>query len=335
MRKEALKYLGCCQCKSELETEGIKNWKGEIRSGNLICKECGLRFLVAASRPILMTSDAIREWRSPVSEAMGIEEYATYDQSIEKLLSIGIDEALNLAKTKAQIDSDSLKSISEIPENVIGKMRYRASGRWFKHGKRMERLLTFPWKNGNTSNSFNILMKKISDTHPESLLDLASGGGFAVSHQVWFNSQVKQILAVERDIKCLGNIQYRFKYVGRDKTSEAVGGDVRELPVRTESMDTAMMLMALPEIYGITAVLEEAYRVLKDGGYYILLVSELPFVSDLISPVDFKRFTEGADLYSGYEKFQSDAEKCGFKVESSERFTEKSGKFSRLISLRK
>lgn len=335
MRKEVLNILGCCRCKSELNTDKTKTRKGDIRSGNLVCEECGLIFPIAFGRPILMTSNSIKEWQSPVSEAMGIGEYATYDQSIEKLLLVGIDEALKLVEERKLLKEDDLESISEIPEEKIAKIRYRASGKWFKYGNRMERLLTFPWKNGDSDNSFNILMKKIADTQPESLLDIASGGGFAVSHQVWFNSGIKQTIAVERDLKCLGNIQYRFKYVGGTLTSEAVGGDVRQLPVRTESIDTAMMLNALPEIFGITSVLFEAYRVLKKGGYFIVLVSELPFTSDLISSGDFRKFAEGADLYSGYEKFQSDAEKRGFNIESSERFSEKSGKFTRLISLRK
>jgi len=335
VRKEALKYLGCCLCRSELETEGVNTWKGDIRSGNLICKKCGLSFPVTVGRPILMTSSAVKEWQSPVSEAMGIDEYATFAESIEILLSIGIDEAIKKVEEVKQLSRSRQEPISDIPAAVTEKIRYRASGDWFKYGNRMERLMAFPWKNGDKSDSFNIFMKRITDSHPGCLLDIASGGGFAVSHQVFHNSGIQQTLAVERDMKCLGNIQYRFKHVGKNKTSEAVGGDVRRLPVRTETIDTAMMLMALPEIHGITAVLEEAYRVLKAGRRCIILVSELPFASDLISPLDFRRFAEKADLYSGYEKFQSDAEECGFQVESSERFTKRPGEYTRLISLRK
>ncbi len=214
-------------------------------------------------------------------------------------------------------------------------MKYRDSGKWFRHGNRDDRHLKFPWKSGDESNSFNIFMKKIENTEPESLLDLASGGGSAVSHQVFLNRNLRQTLAIERDLKCLGNIQYRFKYVGRSRTSEAVGGDVRQLPVRTESIDTVMMLQALPEISGISVFLKETYRALKVGGYFIIMVSELPFTGDLISLSEFVQFAENTDLYSGYEKFQSDAEECGFRILESERFAEKSGEYSRLISFSK
>ncbi len=339
MRRKALKYLGCPECRSELETENIRTWKGDIRSGNLICERCGLSFPIVVGRPVLMTAGSIDHWKAPVDEALGIDAPVIPPLSIPRLVSLGIDEALKMAE--AERDRQSIRtqakseSILEIPEAVIGKMKYMNSGEWFKHGNRTERHLKFPWKNGDASDSFNIFMKTIADTEPTSLLDLASGGGSAVSHQVFLNGGLDQTLSVERDLKCLGNIQYRFRYAGRSRTSEAVGGDVRKLPVRTESIDTVMMLMALPEIYGITIVLKEAYRVLKEGGYFIILVMELPFTGDLISVSEFARFAERTDLYSGYENFQSDAEEFGLRVFESERFYEKSGKYSRLISFRR
>ena len=333
MKKETLKYLGCCRCKSDLKIESERVWREEIREGRLVCANCGLSFPIAVGRPVVMTSGAVSEWKSPVSEAMGQTSYATFEDSIAKLLSVGIDEALKIVTRKESFSSDSFDSLPEIHSSVTAKMKYRASGEWFRYGRRMERLMTFPWKNGDTENSFNVFMKKIADTNPEFLLDVASGGGFGVSHQVWLNSAVRQTLAIERDLKCLGNIQYRFKHLGRADNSEAVGGDVRHLPVRPETVDTVMMLMALPEIHGITSVISEVYKALKDGGCWIILVSELPFASELVSQTDFVRFAEGADLYSGYEKFQADSEKCGFRIESSRRFKEKSGKLMRLISL--
>ncbi len=339
MRRKALKYLGCPECKSELETENIRTWKGDIRSGHLKCRRCGLSFPIVVGRPVLMTAGSIDHWKAPVDEALGIDAPVLPPLSIPRLVSLGIDEALKMAeaeRVRQSIQTNTkMKSIPEIPEAVIEKMKYRDSGEWFKKGSRAERHLKFPWKDGDPSDSFNIFMKTIVDTEATSLLDLASGGGSAVSHQVFLNGGLEQTLSVERDLKCLGNIQYRFRYAGRSRTSEAVGGDVRKLPVRTEGIDTIMMLMALPEIHGITIVLKEAYRVLKKGGYFIILVMELPFNGDLISLSEFVRFAEETDLYSGYEKFQSDAEGCGFRIIESEHISEASGKISRLISLRK
>lgn len=339
MRREALEYLGCPECKSELETGKAVTWKGDIRSGNLICRKCGLNFPIVVGRPVLMTADSTDHWKAPIDEALGVDTPALPPLSIPRLISLGIDEALKMAeaeKVRQSIQTErKAESIQEIPRPVIGKMKYRDSGKWFKHGNRNERHLKFPWKNGDERDAFNIFMKKVEDTQPTSLLDLASGGGSAVFHQVFLNRNLRQTLAVERDLKCLGNIQYRFRYAGRSRTSEAIGGNVRQLPIQKESIDTAMMLQALPEIYGISVFLKETHRALKKDGHFIIKVTELPFNGDLIPVSEFVKFAEKTDLYAGYEKFQADAEKCGFRIEESKRFTGTSGRLVRLITFSK
>ncbi|NOQ23647.1 MAG: hypothetical protein GQ565_13500 [Candidatus Aegiribacteria sp.] len=83
-------------------------------------------------------------------------------------------------------------------------------------------------------------MNTVQRTDPEDLIDLLSGGGYGVTHQAFQNSELKRIAAVERDLNCLWSMQYRFKYIGQNSISEAIGGDVRRLPIASESFDTAM-----------------------------------------------------------------------------------------------
>lgn len=327
MRKEALKYLVCCQCNSKFKTENTRKYRGDIRSGTLKCSECNLEFPIILGRPVLMTSGSINHWKSPIDEALGIDEPTIPPLSIPRLVSLEIDSAISILRArmnqKKNQDSCEDRSTIEISESIYGNMRYRASGEWFQHAGRKERLLTFPYRSKGDQSSFIEFMKAIENTKPESLLDLASGGGYGVSHQVFRNRRIRQTIAIERDLKCLTNIQYRFKFVGGDRTSEAVGGNVRKLPVQSGSIDTAMMLQALPEICGISILLKEVHRTLKNGGYFIALYSEVPPVWNLMPVSDFCRFAVEADLYAGYEKFVSDAEDCGFEIMESRHLEEK------------
>jgi ubiquinone/menaquinone biosynthesis C-methylase UbiE/uncharacterized protein YbaR (Trm112 family) len=335
LRKEVLQYLGCLGCQSELVVEERGKYRGDIKSGTLVCRNCGLEYPVIAGRPVLLWENAVNEWTSPVSEAMGINDYRTIDQSIKELFSMGEEEAIKLVQERVDSNMEVSGPLKTIPRSVVGKMKYRESGKWMEAGNRRERLLRFPWTTGDKEDSFNIFMERIASTEPDSILDIASGGGFAVSHQAFINTKVKQILAVERDLKCLGNIQFRFKHIGSETRSEAVGGDVRNMPVGTEAIGTAMMLAALPEISGITIVIREALRVLKEGGAFVLLVTEDPIAPELKAGAELGEFAAAADLYAGYEKFESDAEQQGFSVESSRRFEGKQGMRRRLISLKK
>ena len=330
MKIHAVNCLACCVCNSPLKLKKGRVRKDSVKNGVLECTECGIKYPVVQGRPVVMTDTMVNRWKSPVDEALGMEEPGTYFDSIDKLSGMGIDDAIDLAMKVLAEEKNAGKEIRSIPKPVIEKMKYRASGKWFNHGDRVERLLTFPYIGKQSDLSFNRFMEAVISSKPEILLDVASGGGFGVSHQAFLNREVRQILAVERDLKCLGNIQYRFRYTGRSDVAEAVGGDARHLPVKSGIVDTVMMLAALPEIYGISAVLREIYRVLKPGGRYTVLVSELPFHTERIPVEDFVRFAEKADLYAGFEQFQTKAENLGFKLIASERHKEDSGKLSRL-----
>ncbi|MCK4671042.1 MAG: methyltransferase domain-containing protein, partial [Candidatus Aegiribacteria sp.] len=137
------------------------------------------------------------------------------------------------------------------------------------------------------------------------------------THQAFQNRALRRIAAVERDLKCLWNIQYRFKHIGRSSISEAIGGDVRRLPIASESFDTAMTLQGLVELHGISRFLQETYRVLKQDGYYVALYSEDPVTFDIIPVSDLRKFALEANLYTGHEHFISAAEKVGFRMIST------------------
>lgn len=194
---------------------------------------------------------------------------------------------------------------------------YRISGEWFRHCGRSERLLVFPAEGGSNIDIFREFMNTVQRTKPDDLIDLLSGGGYGVTHQAFQNRELKRIAAVERDLNCLWSMQYRFKHIGRSSISEAIGGDVRRLPIASESFDTAMTLQGLVELHGIRGFLKEAYRVLRLDGYYVALYSEDPVTCNILPLSDLRRFALAADLYSGHDHFIAAAEEVGFGVISS------------------
>lgn len=99
-RIEALEYLGCPVCKSELKAGRIYTWKGDIRSGNLVCTKCDLSFPISVGRPVLMTADSINYWKTPIDKVLGIDDPVIPPLSIQRLVSLGIDEALSIAEAE-------------------------------------------------------------------------------------------------------------------------------------------------------------------------------------------------------------------------------------------
>lgn len=319
MQSSSLEYLRCPECRGHLSIHHATKRNGDIRSGTMKCSKCDNRYPVILGRPALLPNSAVNTWQAPVDEVLGVLPGTPVNGllSMNRLKEIGIDRAIeklrNRSMKKELIESDP----NAVTKELLGKARYLDSGEWFKHKERSERLLKFPAEGGVNFDIFKEFMNTVQRTEPEDLIDLLSGGGYGITHQAFQNSELRRIAAVERDLKCLWNIQYRFRHIGRSSISEAIGGDVRRLPIASESFDTAMTLQGLVELHGISGFLKEVYRVLKQDGYYVAIYSEDPVTFDILPVADLRRFALAADLYAGHERFISAAEKAGFTVIST------------------
>ena len=319
MRSSALEYLRCPECHNHLVIHRSIKRISDIRSGKMECTECSNQYPVIIGRPALLPNSAINTWQAPIDEVLGVPPGTPVNGpfSLNRLKEIGIDRAIeNLrigSKNSELIESDP----NSVTEKLLGRARYRLSGEWFKHCGRSERLLVFPAEGGINLDIFREFMNTVQRAKPKFLIDLLSGGGYGVSHQAFQNRELRRIAAVERDLNCLWSMQYRFKYIGRSSISEAIGGDVRRLPISSESFHTAMTLQGLNELRGISEFLKEAYRVLKQGGYYVALYSEDPVTCNILTLSELRKFAVAADLYAGHDRFITAAQKVGFRVISS------------------
>jgi len=159
------------------------------------------------------------------------------------------------------------------------------------------------------------MVVQVRRLRPGSLLDLASGGGWFVGRFLYHNKTVRQCVAIERDLQCLWTLEYKFRHVSAGQRAEAVGGDVRALPVLDDVFDVVTCSNALGEIAGISAFLAEAYRVLRSGGHFLLCHSERPIRYRPLTLLDYRRLAVAADLFTDREYLLKLAEKVGFVLE--------------------
>lgn len=83
---------------------------------------------------------------------------------------------------------------------------------------------------------------------------------------------------------------------------EFLQGDVTNLPYPDESFDFAIMGFGLRNILNAEKAIEEVYRILKSGGYFLHLdFGQKNFASkiyDLLTPILIRLFTENREAYS-------------------------------------
>lgn len=117
----------------------------------------------------------------------------------------------------------------------------------------------------------------------KSMLELGPGPGAATE---WLRSRVRQLVAVERDEAAAALLSLRFA----GTNVEVVVGDAAQLDFASESFDSVgsfTMLHHLATVAAQQALLNEAFRVLKPGGFFL--------GSDSLASNDLHHFHEGDD----------------------------------------
>ncbi|MBN1879167.1 methyltransferase domain-containing protein [bacterium] len=322
MKQNTLDFLCCPICKGSLSLSIRKKLGEEIQSGRLLCDSCSEEYRIVSDRPILMGNNTIHNWLSPIDEALNPNEITLPEGpfSLLRLKRLGVEEAKELASSQAnQSIPDNAFSVRNDLKQLQGKIKYIKSGKWLRARDRGKK-----WLNSlnNPSESVKSFLSLAESRNPDSLLDIASGGGSGVASLADVLPAKAKVFSVERDLKCLWIIQEKFKHIRKQANSESIGADVRQLPIKNDSIGVVTSMMAMQELLGVSSVLEEIHRVLKPGGSYIALFNKEPWVYDMIQIDQYKRFAKAVDMYSGYPDLVATAENESLSLKGLEEFIE-------------
>ncbi|MFA6132919.1 MAG: class I SAM-dependent methyltransferase [Phycisphaerae bacterium] len=155
---------------------------------------------------------------------------------------------------------------------------------------------------------------QVRNLSPHSVVDLASGGGWFISRLLHNCRSIQRTISVERDLRCLWTLQYKFRVAKAEQRADAVGGDVRALPLMTEAFDVATCSNAFGELAGISTMFQEAHRVLRPGGHFLLCHSEKPWLVPNVSANNYRRIARKADIFVDKTHMLHLAVKSGFCV---------------------
>lgn len=327
MKQETLDFICCPICKGNLSLSTQKKLGEEVQSGRMLCDSCSGEYRVTSDRPVLMGNNTIHNWLSPIDEALNPSEITRPDGpfSILRLKKLGVEKARGIASSQSNrtVPTNTF-SVQNDLQLLQGKIKYIKSGKWLRARDRGKR-----WLNSlqNPSESVKSFLSLVQSRDPDSLLDIASGGGSGVASLADVLPTNVNVFSAERDLKCLWIIQEKFKHIRKHANSEAIGADVRQLPFKNESIGVVTSMMAMQEILGVSSVLREINRVLRPGGSYIALFNKEPWVYDMIPIDQYKRFAQAVDMYSGYADLLSTAEKESLDLGSVKEFTENEKEF--------
>ena len=278
-------------------------------------------------------------WMPAFDEAVGWEgKSRNTEKAQDWLADVGVDEAIRHVETSRmrQDASHQTKHRTQavtVTQKELNRARYHISGRWFQ-----TKSTSIPVSDGIHLRSWALEFPKKPIPHdlgergaieeivfqvirlkPRRLLDVASGGGFCVSRTLANLPDFEVAFAVNRALEDIWIVQYKLKHIGVDRRADSLAADVRALPLLDNTFDVVTCHIGIYEIWGITQMFREVYRVLQPGGHFVLSAhSQYPLfgipLPDGLTLDELHRFLVAADLhYIDLDDFQSRIRKAGFK----------------------
>lgn len=118
------------------------------------------------------------------------------------------------------------------------------------------------------------VLKMVSDTNPESILDIATGtGDLAI---LLSKSNAKRIVGLDLSAGMLEVGKTKVKALGLQNKIEMIQGDSENLPFQDNTFDAITVAFGIRNFENLEKGLSEILRVLKPNGIFVILETSVP-----------------------------------------------------------
>jgi demethylmenaquinone methyltransferase/2-methoxy-6-polyprenyl-1,4-benzoquinol methylase len=129
----------------------------------------------------------------------------------------------------------------------------------------------------------------VGETHPENILDIATGTGDLAINLV--KTEAKKIIGLDISEGMLEVGRQKINTKKLDKTIELVVGDSEDLPFNDNTFDAITVAFGVRNFENLEKGLSEILRVLKPKGIFVILETSVPVKTP---------FKQGYKLYTKY-----------------------------------
>ncbi len=175
------------------------------------------------------------------------------------------------------------------------------------------------------------VLKMVSDTNPESILDIATGtGDLAI---LLSKSNAKRIVGLDLSAGMLEVGKSKVSALGLQNKIEMIQGDSENLPFQDNTFDAITVAFGIRNFENLEKGLSEILRVLKPNGIFVILETSVPtkfpfkqgynFYMKTFMPLmgkvfskdqkAYKYLSESAKNFPYGEKLNAILQKVGFK----------------------
>ncbi|WP_299211621.1 bifunctional demethylmenaquinone methyltransferase/2-methoxy-6-polyprenyl-1,4-benzoquinol methylase UbiE [uncultured Dokdonia sp.] len=157
------------------------------------------------------------------------------------------------------------------------------------------------------------VIKLVTETKPESILDIATGTGDLIIN--FADSGASKLVGLDISEGMLSIGRTKIKAKGLEDRIEMIQADSEAMPFENDSFDAITVAFGVRNFETLEKGLREIYRVLKPGGIFVILETSVPtktpfkqgykFHSNVILPTVGRLFSKDKEAYSYLSKSAS------------------------------
>ncbi len=146
----------------------------------------------------------------------------------------------------------------------------------------------------------------VTDTHPDSILDIATGTGDLILNMA--ESGASQLIGLDISEGMLSVGRKKIKASGLEDRIQMIQADSEAMPFEDNSFDAITVAFGVRNFETLEKGLAEIYRVLKPGGIFVILETSVPTKTPFkqgytihckyIMPLIGRLFSKDRDAYS-------------------------------------
>ena len=314
-----LSVVACPECKCPLKPIKLVRRRGKVYGGAVLCGKCQRTYSIVSGIPVLLPGEGkYTPWCFPMQEVVSDpESFATRRPKerppmYEVVTYFGKETILDAILNRKKLPPKRQEKSLDFDGTVSPRERrraYKVTQKSFVSS--MTKTMKWKW---DRNPLFNELVARAAEQSPTTILDFGTGPG-GLLYSLLSERIGSRIIGLEYSFCNARMTQAAIEHLGCSSRAGMVEADARWMPFPTSSFDSVTALYGSYHIPKYSSALKEAYRVLKEGGWYFeVFYSKYPtFTKGLLTDKEEQLVLKHVQLPTDMDEVQCVCARAGFK----------------------
>ena len=269
-----LSSIVCAKCKGFLKPHKLVRRMGKILGGSLLCEKCQKVYRIVSGIPVLLPpGEKYRGWFFPAQDIVtDPESFVTRNPKerppmCEVLTYFGKESVMEAIRQGTKLPPKTREEKTSDFDGPISPQERRSAYK-FAQQKSVQNIIEVMRKKWGKNPLFIEFVSSILKLNPGNLMDFGAGPG-GLLYRLLCDLPQTWIIGLEYTFRNSRMTQAGIEYLNHASRAGMVEADARMMPFPTDYFDCATAHYGSYHIPKYHLAMQETYRVLKAGGWYL------------------------------------------------------------------